>query len=111
MFEKKKFLAVKGRKLSNLAITMLAILLAIMTFGSIYVSDRIYKKVIGSSIFVLKGMSIYGNSIIGASDIQKSTGLNIGMDGVFSSMPHIIESRIKGFSPDMLRAWKLNVIC
>ena len=74
---------------------MLTILLAIMTFGSIYASDQIYKKVICSSIFVLKRMSIYGNSIIGASDIQKSTGLNIGMDGVFSSMPHIIESRIK----------------
>ncbi|MEK7398944.1 MAG: FtsQ-type POTRA domain-containing protein [Candidatus Poribacteria bacterium] len=77
---------------------MLTILLAIMTFGSIYASDQIYKKVIGSSIFVLKEMSIYGNSIISASDIQKSTGLNIGMDGVLSSMPQIIESRIKAQS-------------
>jgi cell division septal protein FtsQ len=98
MIEKKKFLAVKGHRLSNLAIIMLTILLAIMTFGSIYASDHIYKKVTSSSIFVLKGMSIYGNSIIGASDIQKSTGLNIGMDGVFSLMPHIIENRIKSQS-------------
>jgi cell division septal protein FtsQ len=98
MIEKKKFFSVKGRRLSNLAIIMLTILLAIMTFGSIYASDQIYKKVMGSSIFVLKEMSIYGNSIISASDIQKSTGLNIGMDGVLSSMPHIIESRIKAQS-------------
>ncbi len=98
MIEKKNFLAVKGRRLSNFAITMLTILLAIMTFGSIYASDQIYKKVMGSSIFVLKGMSIYGNSIMSASDILKSTGLSIGMDGVFSLMPHIIESRIKAQS-------------
>ncbi len=98
MIEKKFFFSVKGRRLSNLAIIMLTILLAIMTFGSIYASDQIYKKVIGSSIFVLKEMSIYGNSIISASDIQKSTGLNIGMDGVLSSMPQIIESRIKAQS-------------
>jgi cell division septal protein FtsQ len=98
MIEKKVFFSVKGRRLSNLAIIMLTILLAVMTFGSIYASDQIYKKFMGSSIFVLKEMSIYGNSIISASDIQKSTGLNIGMDGVFSSMPHIIESRIKGHS-------------
>lgn len=95
IIERKDFIKNNDRRISNSVIALLMLALGITTFGSIYASDKIYKKFTNSSFFVLKGVSIYGNSIINSSDILKSAKINIGTDGIASLMPDIIENRIK----------------
>ncbi|MGB9594653.1 MAG: cell division protein FtsQ/DivIB [Candidatus Poribacteria bacterium] len=95
IIERKDFIKDRDRRISNSVIASLLLVLGIMTFGNIYALDKIYKKFTNSSFFVLKGVSIYGNSIISSSDILKSAGLNIGTDDIASLTPNIIQNRIK----------------
>lgn len=85
----------KDRRISNSTIGAFLLILGIATFGSIYTLDKIYRKFTNSSFFVLKGVVVYGNSIINSSDIIKSAGLNIGSDDITTLMPNVIEARIK----------------
>ncbi len=95
IIERKDFIKGRDRKISNSKIASFLLILMMTTFVSIYAIDKVHKKVANSPFFVLKEVSIYGNSIISSSDIVKSTGLNIGNDNIASLMPDIIENRIK----------------
>lgn len=82
-------------KLSGIHIIMAAILLAIMTFASISIFEWIWGSVLSCSMFTLGGVSIEGNHRVSSADILDSANLHIGIDGIYSIMPHITEKRIE----------------
>jgi hypothetical protein len=95
---KKRNTITKNRRLSNLAIFGLLLLMIMMTSLTISALEGSKKILSNSSLLVLKGVSIYGNSTVRETDIFESVGLDVGTDRLNSFMSHIIEKRIKSHS-------------
>ena len=83
------------RNLNNVSIFMLLLLIIAMTSIAISSCEYLAKNLTHSSFFVLKGISIYGNSNIRSADISKFVGLDVGKDPLYSFMSHIVAKRIK----------------
>jgi len=95
----KKHISKINRKLPNLLIVIFMLLLAVMTSVSICASEKVYQAFVNSPFFVLKGVSVHGNSKVSTSDILNATGLDVGTDRICSLMSYIVEKRIKSYSP------------
>jgi len=98
MTERKR-ISRKNRKLPYSLMVIFMLLLAIMTSASIRASEKVYQAFMNSPFFVLKGMSVRGNNKVSTSDILNATGLDVGTDRICSLMSHIVEKRIKSYSP------------
>jgi hypothetical protein len=95
---KKRNTIKKNRRLNNLTIFGLLLLMIMITSLTISALEGSKKILANSSLLVLKGISIYGNSTVRETDIFESVGLDVGTDRLNSFMSHIIEKRIKSHS-------------
>ena len=83
------------RRFSNLRMLAVAILLALITSASILAFERLRDGLLDSSIFTLDGVSIQGNRRISSADILDASNLRVGIDSIYSIIPHIVEKRIR----------------
>jgi hypothetical protein len=83
------------RRFSNLRMLAVAILLALITSASILAFERLRDGFLDSSIFTLDGVSIQGNRRISSADILDASNLRVGIDSIYSIIPHIVEKRIR----------------
>jgi len=90
-----------NRKITAPFTVLLISLLALLTYANIYAFEYIKANFLNSSIFTLKGVSIYGNNKTKPDDIIDASGLDVGNSKISLLIPHIVEGNIRLLSPFM----------
>ena len=83
------------RKFSNFHLTAAVVLSVLIMLASVSAFEWLRGVFLNSSMFVLRGISIQGNSHVESADILDAADLSVGASSVYSVAPHILARRLE----------------